>query len=253
MSGARCARSLLCGLVLALGPLGAGAASALTLDWDTNPWPNTNPTTLSHTVLNVGNGDVSITFTDPDGALVRSPSGGSPGSPTTNSTLNTPLNAGQQNLFVRATNNDGPGYVTIRFDFSHPDGITDLSFRIYDIDADLSQWLDVLDITATAFIGGGTVNPDSVTGTGSPSWSWTPGTSTITGAEPNQGNGNDNGTATVTFATRISSFEIVYRNGTSPFGNQWIGISDLTFVPEPDGALLWIAAGLALSGIRRRA
>ena len=257
MSGARCVRWLLCGIVLGLVQAGAGVTAAMaapvTLDWDTNPWPSTSPTTLSHAVLGVGNGDVNITFSDPDGALVRFPGGGAPASPTTNATLNTPLNAGQQNLFIRATSNNGPGFITIRFDFTHPDGITDLSFRIYDIDADLSQWLDVLDVTGTALIGGGTLNPDSVTGSGSPSWSWTPGSSTITGAEPNQGNANDNGTATVTFATRITSFEIVYRNGTSPFGNQWVGISDLTFVPEPHAALLWIAAGLAVSAIRRRA
>ena len=71
--------------------------------------------------------------------------------------------------------------MTIHFDFTLSDGIT-----------------------ATAFIGDGTANPDNLTGTGSPSWSGTPGAPTITAAEPN-------------------------------------------------GALFWVAGGLALSGIRRRA
>ncbi len=90
MPGARCARWLRLGLILALGLSGARDVRAFILDWDTNPWPSTDPTTLSHTVVGVGDGDVSITFTDLDGALVRTPDG-SPSSPNTNSFLSTPL------------------------------------------------------------------------------------------------------------------------------------------------------------------
>jgi hypothetical protein len=252
MPGARCARWLRLGLILALGLSGARDVRAFILDWDANPWPSTDPTTLSHTVVGVGDGDVSITFTDLDGVLVRTPDG-SPSSPNTNSFLNTPLNGGEQNLFVRATGNNGPNNVSIRFDFTHATGVRDLTFRIYDIDADLSQWQDVLDITAITYASGATINPDGVIGNGTSSWNWSAGTPTISALEPNQGNGNDNGTATVTFTTWINSLEIIYRNGASPFGNQWIAISDLVFVPEPDAGLLLATAGLIWVRLRRRA
>lgn len=251
MSRQRRSTSRRAGLALALALIATSATvRAATLDWSTNPWPNTSTLTQSYTI---GSGDVTVTFVDPNGALVGTPDG-SPASPATNSYLDPPLNGGDENLFVRADGNTNPGWVTIRVDFTHVSGVTDVNFNIYDIDADLSQWRDVIVISGLA-VGGGVVAPTSVSAaTGAPSWTYNAGNRRIRGLEPNQGNGNDNGTALVSFMDALEGFQLSYRNPVASHGNQWIALSDIAFriIPEPDPASLWAAGTLALWLVRRR-
>ena len=69
----------------------------------------------------------------------------------------------------------------------------------------------------------------------------------------NAGNSDDNGTATITFNAAIASLEFTYLNDFAPGGNQWISISNMAFVPEPNTfSLLWMGL-IGLSIHRRRA
>jgi hypothetical protein len=53
--------------------------------------------------------------------------------------------------------------------------------------------------------------------------------------------------------TAIASLELTYLNDYAPGGNQWISISDMAFVPEPNTfSLLWMGL-IGLSIHRRRA
>ena len=67
-------------------------------------------------------------------------------------------------------------------------------------------------------------------------------------AQGNAGNNDDNGTATITFNTAITGFELTYLNAFAPGGNQWIALSDVSFVPEPNtfSLLLLGLVGLAI-------
>lgn len=239
------------GLALAMALATTSAtARAATLDWSTNPWPS--PATLTQTYA-IGGGDVTVSFLDPNGALVGTPDG-NPASPSTNSFLDPPLNGGDDNLFVRADGNTGPEWITIRVDFGHVSGVTDVDFNLYDIDADLAQWRDVIVVSGLA-VGGGVVAPTSVSAvTASPSWSYNPANRRIRAVPPNQGNGDDDGTAVVSFMDAIQGFQLSYRNPVTPAGNQWIGISDIAFliIPEPAPAPLLAGGALALWLARRR-
>jgi hypothetical protein len=234
-----------------------GAAFAYTLDWDSVGWPG-GAGTLTNTYTDVDSSgwDVQVQFTDPDSNLVQVPDG-DPASPTTDSSLATPGVTGD-NLFIRADTNGGGAGITIRFDFTHSTAteVTDIVLSLIDVDtADAfdTQWIDDISITGYDF-GGGTVLPDSVVSpTGTPTWTYNALTGVLLGDvnEGNAGATNDDGTATITFNAAVAAIELTYLNGYTPGGNQWIGMSDIAFVPEPNTfSLLWM--GLIGLSIRRR-
>jgi hypothetical protein len=251
-------------LALLAGPLGTGAARAVTLDWDLNLWPGTGVRTATYTV---GSGDVTITVTDSAGVIDGSGSGGAPGSLATTTTLNPPSNGGNRNLFIKTdenTNaNTGGDYITVDITFSHVGGVADVSFSIFDVDRQplisifgipISGFTDQL--TFEASDGVTTYNPSSVAAvTGTPTWSFD-GSNTITGTANNSSNTSDNGTAVVTFTGTqwMNRVSFQYRNVLDQGQIQFIGLSNINFrqAPEPSTGLL-LGLGLAvLAGARRR-
>ncbi len=236
------------------------SASALSFQWDENPWPGS--AVLAHTYDGIGNGSIDVAITDANNSLVAG------ASPASNSNLDPTGNAGEHSLFIQATGNDTTPWISIVFDFDNAVGgrtaITDLTFSFYDVDANPpTSWRDVLRIQGV-LADGSFVPPATVTGPGaSPSWSYSVvGGGTIgrlRGATPNQpssGAGSDNGTVTVFFDQEITELRIEYRNAHTGGTNQWIGISNMTFteVPEPEAfALLSLGLlGLAVAGRRPR-
>lgn len=89
--------------------------------------------------------------------------------------------------------------------------------------------------------------------TGTPTWTYNALTGVLLGdaTQGNAGNNDDNGTATITFNSAITAIELTYLNGFSPGGNQWVSISDIAFVPEPNTFTL-LMLGLTGLSIRRQ-
>jgi hypothetical protein len=252
-------------LALTAGPLGAGAAGAVTLDWDLNLWPSTGTRTATYTV---GAGDVTITVTDNADVIDDSGSGGSPGSLATTTTLNPPSNGGNRNLFIKTdenTNaNTGGDYVTVEITFSHVGGVADIGFSIFDIDRQplvsifgfpISGFTDQLYFQA--YNGTTAYDPSSVTAVSgaTPTWSFD-GSSTITGTANNSSNTSDNGTAVVAFTGTqwMDRVTFQYRNVLDQGQIQFIGLSNISFrqAPEPSTGLM-LGLGLAvLAAIHRR-
>ena len=204
-------------------------AISAVLDWDTNAWPSpvSGTPTLSQT-YSVGGSNIDITFSGNTAQLVTT---GSPISPETNQYL-TGGTTNEDALFVRTDFVNTTQNVVITLDFSHPGGVSDLSFTVWDIDADEPQWVDQVQVTAIA--GGSPVNPSSITD----GVTNAPGINTSTGSpidNNNAANNSSDGNATFTFnQTGITQVTIVYSNVTpgTP-GNQWISIHDISFDIPP--------------------
>ncbi len=231
--------------------LAATPATGITLDWDAVGWPG-GAGTLSNTFLNVGGSTMDITVTISDSSPASLNTGTSP---VTNNTFTPPSSSGND-LFIQATgNNDGTGGNTgieIRLDFSGA-GVTSLNFDLYDVDLGGNPWTDVLIIRATPAGGGVPILPTSVTAppTATPSWSYDPVAGQVTGTGGAASN-SDNGTVEIDFATPITSVTVEYLNGDDFGGNQWIGIGDLIFAPEPGPTWLVLSVLAAFACIRRR-
>jgi len=193
------------------------------LDWDVNNWPLPS---LSQT-YSVGGSNINIVI---GGDTVQLNTTGNPASPETNQHL-TGGTTNEDALFIRtdfvATSED----ITITIDFTHLGGVSDLSFTLWDVDATSTQWIDQVQVTATA--GGSAVNPSSI----SDGVTNIPGVNTSTGfpITSNAANNSSDGNATFTFnQTNITQVVITYRNTTTGTpGNQWISLHDLTFDVAP--------------------
>lgn len=198
------------------------------LDWDAVTWaPNGS---LSQT-YSIGSGDVTVTFNGPadvppgdTAALVNS-------SPQITTDLTGGLSPVENSLEI---NVDYPAVssqqIPILIDFTHPGGVSDVSFSIFDLDA--GGWVDVVQVTATSD-GVTYFNPTSITANAANS---TDGVNTVTGTG-NAGSTSSAGTATFTFAqTGITQVRLIYSNQTTAF--QWISLHDIDFTyPQADLAI----------------
>jgi len=211
-------------LMFFLAVLPISATSAV-LDWDTNNWPLPS---LAQS-YNVGGNNINISI---GGDTTRLNTAGNPASPETNQHLNGGT-TNEDALFIRtdfvATNED----IIITIDFTHPGGVSDLSFTFWDVDADIPQWNDELRVTAIA--NGVTVDPSSVSNGVTNSPIGTDGSIGDPADNNNAGNASADGNVTFTFnQTRITQVTIVYSNATTGTpGNQWISLHDLTFDIAP--------------------
>lgn len=213
-------------LFLVLGVVPANVFSAV-LDWDAiaNAWAPTGSLTQTY---NIGGSNTTITFSDPDSGL---DTGGSPGAPETS--IFQTGGTGETTLFIRTNFVDVfNDQIVVTIDFTHPGGVSDVSFSLFDMDATSPQWIDDAVITATD--GSNTFNPSLITpGTANQ----VIGTSTVRGTAAS-GNTSANGNAAITFnQIGITQISIVYSNATAtsqpPTHNQWISIHDISFDVAP--------------------
>ena len=203
----------------------AAAQVPTELDWDTNAWPSGS---LSET-FTIGPGDVQISWSGDTGALIQ-------GRPVTAQEETGGLIPVEDSLSIRV-NYSGTSTQEIgaTIDFTHPGGVTDASFTIFDIDAGTNPWIDQIQVTATD--GVSTFNPSSVTVV-DPAYVSFDGTNTVTGLQ-SAGSTSPLGNASFTFnQPGITQINLVYRDppGVLPNpGNQYIAIHDINFTYDASG------------------
>ena len=173
-------------LLLVIIVMPANVFSAV-LDWDANNWPIPS---LAQT-YNVGGSNINFTIS---GDTARLNTTGSPASPETNQHL-TGGTTNEDALFIRTDFITTSEDVAITIDFTHPGGVSDLSFTFWDVDATSPQWIDQVQVTATA--GGLTVNPSSI----SDGVTNNPGVNTSTGFPISSNAANDSSDGNVTFTS----------------------------------------------------
>ncbi|MFM9962419.1 MAG: DUF4347 domain-containing protein, partial [Planctomycetaceae bacterium] len=191
------------------------------LDWDSVTWTGGS---LSQS-YSVGGGMVSLNITG-DTARFQS---GTPLIDTTNTGGLTPV---EESLLLsvdyQAQAVIGDEAVNIAIGFSHPGGVSDVSFSIFDID--LSTWTDRIVVTGN---NGAVINPSSVMVGSVVSFD---GVNTVTGTASNSST-SANGNATFTFnQSGITQINIVYQSGRLADPTlQFISLHDINFTAAGTG------------------
>ena len=187
------------------------------LNWDAVTWP-AGSTSQTYTL---GSGDVSITLNGPTDTPPGDTGGLSNGSPFITNDLTGGLSPLQDSLEI---NVDYPAtslqQIPIIIDFTHPGGVSNVGFSIFDVD--LGSWVDVVEVTATTD-GVTYFNPTSIVSNAANS---SDGINTVTGTSGSVS--SSNGTASFTFANSgITQIRILYSNQNTAF--QWIALHDINF------------------------
>ncbi|MFK7795791.1 MAG: DUF11 domain-containing protein [Gammaproteobacteria bacterium] len=209
--------------VMLLLSLNSQADVATQLDWDVLTWA-AGSTSQTYTI---GSGDVAISLNGPTDTPAGDTSGLANGSPFITDDLTGGLSPIQESLEI---NVDYPAtssqQIPIIIDFTHPGGVRDVSFSIFDLDR--GSWTDVVEVTATTD-GINYFNPTTIVDNAANNSN---GVNTVTGTGGSVS--SSNGTATFTFASSgITQIRIIYSNQNTAF--QWIALHDINFTYlEPD-------------------
>ena len=207
------------------------------LDWDSVSWP-AGSTAQSYTI---GSGDVSVTLNGPTDTPAGDTAGLANGSPFITDDLTGGLSPVQDSLEINVDySSPSSQQIPIIIDFSHPGGVSDVSFSIFDVDR--GSWIDVVEVTAT-IDGINFFNPTTIISNSANS---SDGVNTVTGTGGSVS--SSNGTATFTFANSgITQIRIIYSNQTTAF--QWIALHDINFTyPEADLAITKSHSGVFNQG-----
>lgn len=219
---------LWCGLLFLAVTKFAIADVVTQLDWDSVTWsPNGS---LSETYT-IGSGDITITFNGP----TDTPAGDTSALVNTSPLITTDLTGGLSPVEAALEINvdyvpPSSQQIPIIIDFTHPGGVSNVSFSIFDLDQ--GGWTDVVQATATTD-GVTYFNPSSIVTNSANS---SDGINTVTGTA-NAGSTSATGTATFTFnQTGITQVRLIYSNLSTAF--QWISLHDINFTyPESDLAI----------------
>ena len=195
----------------------AWADVATQLDWDSVTW-SAGATSQSYTL---GPGNISINLNGPSDTPAGDTSALANGSPFITTDLTGGLSPVQNSLEI---NVDYPAVslqqIPIIIDFTHPGGVSDVSFSIFDLDE--GAWVDRVQVTATSD-GVNYFNPTTIVTNSANS---SDGINTVTGTSGSVS--SSNGTATFSFSnTGITQVRIIYSNVTTAF--QWIALHDINF------------------------
>ena len=205
-------------------PVLACALPILTLDWDTNPWPNGSLTES----FTVGNDTVSYTISGDTGAITADPQGSGP-LPVTSDYTTGGLIPAEQSLQLRTDFTTAGQTLTMTIDLGTPGfGVQAMQFSAFDIDFTAGGFQDEIEITGS--LSGSPVTPALTPG---PSNSVAGNVATGQVATP-----NTSGDANVlfTFQSPVDQVTLIYRNGPAAPANsnaQAMGFHDLAICPRP--------------------
>jgi hypothetical protein len=238
----------------------SGTCQAATFSWPTTPnWAATGPTNGNTETVDYGfnaQGSLRVSVFN-SGVTMEA------GYPDTKTSGNGHVTGGTSlnSLQLSTDTTSSPtSYQQITVTFEYTGGASGVSFKLWDVDADGTSFIDkISNITATSTTG--TTLFATVTGSSSNSVSGS-GTAaaTVTGTSSSGGT-SANGNVTISFSGQVSSFTFRWANSyTGTRGAQYIGVSPIDFIssgsafPEVNSSMaaLMLCGGLMGFGRFRR-
>ena len=218
---------------------------AVTLDWDTATW---TPGSLSQSYdldpANAGN-DITVTISGDTGYLRPDYNTPNAQTPALSTTLQGGLTPAQNTLLLATdfTTSTDALTITITFSAAYTQGVTNVSFNIFDLDSG-TGFQDQLRSIRGVGVDGSSVSATFASG---PSVTTT-GSFVVNGAglSPDSGPGSNAGNLSISFSQPIRSLSFIFGNGAS-IGDpvyQTIGIHDINFTPVPEMNPAYLAIGL---------
>lgn len=219
-------------MAVVLGTAVHATPVATQLDWDSVAWPNGS---LNETYT-IGNGDVDLQWTGATGDFIGQ-------RPRIGQYETGGLSPAEDALSIRVNFGTSQQEVTLTIDFSHPGGVTDVSFTVFDVDAwdfIANAYADQLEVTATN--GSGQVDPSNVAIVNT-AYATFDGVNTVTGQQALFDSNSPDGNVTFEFGQAgITQVQLVYRSPPGLHSNpgvQYISIHDINFTyNEPQPALV---------------
>jgi uncharacterized repeat protein (TIGR01451 family) len=219
----------------ALVPLPGGRAQAAPivtqLDWDVQTWVPDGALGQTYTI---GSGDVIFNWTGDTASLIQT-------RPQVGQFETGGLIPAQNSLSVRVNYPSSPREIQTTIDFTHPGGVTDVSFSVFDVDHwtfVFNPFTDQVQVTATD--GVSTFNPSAVVIT-NPLFVTFDGVNTVTGIANVASSTSPDGNVRFTFnQPGLTQLTLIYRSppgGPANPGQQYISIHDIDFTyddPVPD-------------------
>jgi hypothetical protein len=222
----------------------SATSSALTLNWGSEPWAAGSLQNSFNIDPSKPGNDVTVTVSGNTGVLQQELVAPNPMTPAVTTAFQGG-NATVQNSLCIATNfaNQSQGItVTVDFSAQYTQGVSNVSFTIFDVDfsnASGSTYQDQIRTIRAVGIDGSLIAPTITTSVAN----------TRTGTGLNQvingiassndaGSGSGNGNVTISFGSAaIRSFTFTYGSGTGTVADptyQHIGMSNVLFTPVPE-------------------
>lgn len=245
----------------------AQTAPAVTMDWNAATW---TPGSLSNSydidAANPGN-DITITVSGNAAQLQPELVSPNPQTPAITTDLQGGMATPKSTLCLAVDFSNASQSITVTVDFSalYAQGVQNVSFTIFDVDAanvSGSTYQDRLSSITAVGADGTTLIAPTITTSADNTLSGTGLSQVVVGTASTVDTGAGSGAANVTIsfgANAIRSFTFTY-GGSSPFADptyQHIGISDISFTPVPEmnpaiSASLSCLVALGLTVLLRR-
>jgi hypothetical protein len=239
------------GLAVILALSAPAARASIVFNWPSPPgWTAGAPTpgqTKTQSFTSVNPNDITVDINNngisPSGATWQT------NYPQINSTQSTGGFSGVNGLQLYVVSQASiASYIRTTVTFATP--VINLSFQLWDVDANVGQFADRISNIQALAQGGGTVGPDSVT-------SVTPGFNTIAGTGlatvvlgiANAANNTNQGSINITFNGPVTQFSFDWSNNDVGLGAQAIAIGPLTYDPVPEADSAMSITAVCLSAI----
>ena len=235
--------SLMCATALLFAFLGA-PSHALTINWGTEPWAAGSLQNSYDIDTSRPGNDVTVTVSGNTSQLQPELAAPNPMTPAVTQAFQGGAGAPQNSLCI-ATNfaNQSQGIVvTVDFSAQYTQGVTNVSFTIFDVDfanSGGSTYQDQIRTIRAVGIDGSLIAPTITTSVNN-SLSGTGLNQVVNGlvSTADTGAGSGNGNVTISFGTNaIRSFTFTYGSGSGTVADptyQHIGVSNIVFTPVPE-------------------
>jgi hypothetical protein len=251
--------SLLCATALLFAPLCA-TSNAVTLNWGSEPWAAGSLQNSYDIDPAYSGNDVTVTVSGNTGQLQPELAAPNPMTPAVTAAFQGGYGSPQNSLCIATNFTNRSQGITVTVDFSaqYTQGVTNVSFTIFDVDfanGGGSNYQDQIRSIMAVGIDGSLIAPTITTSLNNV-LSGTGLNQVVNGitSTPDTGAGSGNGNVTISFGSAaIRSFTFTYGSGNGTVADptyQHIGMSNIVFTPVPEmnpafgASLSCIVAGL---------